>query len=221
MAEQGRPDSEPRRLHERARRAVFGHLGPAILHETNNVLTVMAGIRQILKSGAPVVDRIGAMIDEQLTKMDRLITSIRRIGPDDVLAGEPRRMLTTIVESLEQVVKIAAKGRGVNVERGELFEAEPADGEALALAGLVLVLPLFPPRGASGASRLRIGGRASARSVTLTLAFTPLREPPFPEDEALARGLLASVGGSCEVRSDAAGFAAGLVVPAAKSEPVA
>jgi hypothetical protein len=218
MAEQGRSDADPKRLHERARRAVFGHLGPAILHETNNVLTVMAGIRQILKTGAPVADRIGAMIDEQLTRMDRLIASIRRIGPDDVLVGEPRRMLSAIVEALEQVVKIAAKGRGVNVERGELFEAEPADGEALALASLVLVLPLFPPRGASGASRLKIGGRASARSVTVSLAFTPLREPPFAEDEALARALLASAGGSCEVKSDASGFVAGVVVPAAKTE---
>ena len=45
--------------HERARRAVFGFLGSAILHETNNVLTVMAGVRQLLKAGIALSDRVG------------------------------------------------------------------------------------------------------------------------------------------------------------------
>jgi len=216
MAEQAGSDADSKRLHERARRAVFGHLGPAILHETNNVLTVMAGVRQILKSGATVGDRIGTMIDEQLARMERLIASIRRIGPDELLAGEPRRTLAALVDALEQVVKLAAKGRGVEFLRGEIAAAEPADGEALALATLVLVLPLFPPRGAGGAARLELSGGRSARSVTLELSFTPLREPPFAEDEAVARALLASVGGSCDARRDATSFEATLVIPAAE-----
>ena len=216
MAEQAGADGDSKRLHERARRAVFGHLGPAILHETNNVLTVMAGIRQILKSGATVGDRIGTMIDEQLARMERLITGIRRIGPDDLLAGEPRRTLAALVDALEQVVKLAAKGRGVEFVRGEIAAAEPADGEALALATLVLVLPLFPPRGAGGAARLELGGGASARSVTLKISFTPLREIPYAEDEAVARALLATVGGSCDAKSDATRFEATLVVPSAQ-----
>jgi len=216
MAEQAGPDADSKRLHERARRAVFGHLGPAILHETNNVLTVMAGVRQILKSGATVGDRIGIMIDEQLARMERLITGIRRIGPDELLAGEPRRTLAALVDALEQVVKLATKGRGVEFVRGEIAAAEPADGEALALATLVLVLPLFPPRGAGSAARLELSGGASARSVTLELSFTPLREPSFAEDEAVARALLATVGGSCDVKSDATSFEATLVIPAAQ-----
>jgi hypothetical protein len=215
MAERGRGEPDPKRLHERARRAVFGHLGPAILHETNNVLTVMAGVRQIMKSGAPVSDRIGTMIDEQLNRMEQLVASIRRIGPDEVLAGAPRRSLPVIADALEQIVRLAGKGRGVSVERGKLPDAEPADAEALSLAGLCLVLPLFPPRGASGASRLLIHGQAAGAKVALTLAYAPLRETPAAEDEAVACGLLAAVGGSCDLRSDPAGFEATLVVPAA------
>ena len=218
MTERGGGDAEPKRRHERARRAVFGHLGPAILHETNNVLTVMAGVRQIMKSSAPVSDRIGTMIDEQLVRMEQLVASIRRIGPDDVMAGEPRRTLPAIADALEQIVRLAGKGRGVTVERGELADAEPADPEALALASLCLVLPLFPPRGASGASRLLLSGTTNEKSVSLALAYSPLRELLFAEDEAVARALAAAVGGSCDVRLDATGYAATLAVPAAAPE---
>jgi len=42
-----------------ARASSSRHLAPAVLHETNNVLTVMAGVRQFMKSSSPLSEKIG------------------------------------------------------------------------------------------------------------------------------------------------------------------
>lgn len=220
MAGREGPGSEEQRQLERARLVVFGHLAPVILHETNNVLTVMAGVRQFMKSSAPISDKIGTMIDEQLKRMDDLVGSIRRIGPDDATGGGARAGssgLGEVVDALEPVVRLAGKGRGVTVERGELAAAAPERREPLVLAVLAFLLPLLPPRGQVGATRVAIGGSAADGRAELRLNVTPPRAPPEAEDVALVRGLLAASGGSLRFEKSAAGFDATFVVPARRA----
>jgi len=217
MADREGPEAETKRQLERARLIVFGHLAPVILHETNNVLTVMAGVRQFMKSSAPLSDKIGTMIDEQLKRMDDLVGSIRRIGPDEATGGGARAGssgLAEVVDALEPVVRLAGKGRGVTVERGELTAATPERREPLVLAALALLLPLFPPRGQGGATRVAIGGSAVDGRAELRVSVSPQREPPEEEDVALVRGLLAASGGSLRFETSAAGFDATFDVPA-------
>jgi hypothetical protein len=220
MAGRAGPDAEERRQLERARLVVFGHLAPVILHETNNVLTVMAGVRQFMKSSAPLSDKIGTMIDEQLKRMDDLVGSIRRIGPDDATGGGSRAGssgLGEVVDALEPVVRLAGKGRGVTVERGELAAATPERREPLVLAALAFLLPLLPPRGHGGATRVAIGGGAAGGRAELRVNVSPPREPPEAEDVALVRSLLAASGGSLRFETSAAGFEATFDVPARRT----
>jgi hypothetical protein len=215
MADRPGPDAETRRLIERARLVVFGHLAPAILHETNNVLTVMSGVRQFLKSDAPLSDRIGTMIDEQLKRMDDLVGSIRRVGPEEATGGTASPRLADVVDAIEPVVRLAGKGRGVTVERGAIAAAAPANGEALALAGLALLLPMLPPRGAGGGSRVAIGATAADGKVSLLLRVAPARDALAAEDVGLVRDLLRASGGSLRFEPGAGGVDATLSVPAA------
>ncbi|HET6163928.1 MAG TPA: hypothetical protein VFG37_09700 [Planctomycetota bacterium] len=220
MAGREGPGAEEKRQLERARLVVFGHLAPVILHETNNVLTVMAGVRQFMKSSAPLSDKIGTMIDEQLKRMDDLVGSIRRIGPDDATGGGARAGssgLGEVVDALEPVVRLAGKGRGVTVERGELAAATPERREPLVLAVLAFLLPLLPPRGQGGATRVAIGGSGADGRAELRVNVSPSREPPEAEDVALVRGLLASSGGSLRFERSAAGFDVAFDVPARRA----
>ena len=213
MADRSGPDAESKRLLERARLLVFGHLAPMILHETNNVLTVMAGVRQLLKSNAPLSDKIGTMIDDQLARMDDLVGSIRRIGPDEP-GGKARPGLAEVVDALEPVVRLAGKGRGVTFERGAIAAAAPACPEALVLAALALLLPLLPPRGAGGAARVEIGAAAADRNVSLRLRVSPVRGALAEEERALVRDLLAASGGTLRAGTSGAAYEADLAVPA-------
>jgi hypothetical protein len=220
MAGREGPGADEKRQLERARLVVFGHLAPVILHETNNVLTVMAGVRQFMKSSAPLSDKIGTMIDEQLKRMDDLVGSIRRIGPDDATGGGARAGssgLGEVVDALEPVVRLAGKGRGVTVERGELAAATPERREPLVLAVLAFLLPLLPPRGQGGATRVAIGGSGADGRAELRVNVSPSREAPEAEDVALVRGLLASSGGSLRFERSAAGFDATFDVPARRT----
>ena len=220
MAGREGPGADEKRQLERARLVVFGHLAPVILHETNNVLTVMAGVRQFMKSSAPLSDKIGTMIDEQLKRMDDLVGSIRRIGPDDATGGGARAGssgLGEVVDALEPVVRLAGKGRGVTVERGELAAATPERREPLVLAALAFLLPLLPPRGQGGATRVAIGGSGADGRAELRVNVSPSREPPEAEDVALVRGLLASSGGSLRFERSATGFDATFDVPARRA----
>src|SRR6185369_1385607 len=140
------------------------------------------GVRQFMKSSAPLSDKIGTMIDEQLKRMDDLVGSIRRIGPEDATGGGARAGssgLGEVVAALEPVVRLAGKGRGVTVERGELAAATPARRA---------------PRGQGGATRVAIGGSGADGRAELRVNVSPSREPPEAEDVALVRGLLASSG---------------------------
>src|SRR5262245_54750541 len=143
--------------HERARRVVFGYLAPAMLHETNNVLTVMAGVRQLLRSGQSLSDRVGTMIDEQLVRMDELVKSIRRIGPEESDPGEGPRDVAFVVEAVARIVQLVGKGRGLTLERdSQPVAAAPQDPEALALATLCMLLPALPRRGRTSGTQVRL-----------------------------------------------------------------
>jgi hypothetical protein len=180
------------------------------------VLTVMSGVRQFLKSDAPLSDRIGTMIDEQLKRMDDLVGSIRRVGPEEATGGTASPRLADVVDAIEPVVRLAGKGRGVSVERGAIAAAAPANGEALVLAGLALLLPLLPPRGAGGSSRVAISATAADGKVSLLLRVAPARDALAAEDVGLVRDLLRASGGSLRFEPGAGGVDATLVVPAGR-----
>ena len=184
------------REHDRARRVVLGWLGGAILHETNNVLTVMAGVRQLAKAGVPMSDRIGTMIDQQLAKMETLVGWIRRLAPDDAEGGVAARTAGAVGETVERVVELAWKGRGVRFERQiDASAPPPADAEAAALAMLCLLLPVQPTRtGANAAVRLVVEKFGAGVAFLLHVAPAPILRADDP-DHARARALLAAVGG--------------------------
>jgi nitrogen-specific signal transduction histidine kinase len=184
--------------HERARRAVFGFLGSAILHETNNVLTVMAGVRQLLKAGLTLSDRVGTMIDQQLARMEELVGWIRRLGPDDGDPSSPPRNLAFVTESVEKVVLLAGKGRGVVVERQVAHpEACARDPEAMGLALLALLLPALPLRGGgNGGTKITLQCGLDGPTVRIVASLAAARPSTADEPEwNAARELLADVGG--------------------------
>jgi hypothetical protein len=202
--------------HERARRIVFGRLAPAILHETNNVLTVMAGVRQLAKAGQPLSERIGTLIDQQLAKMEELVGSIRRLAPDELDGKGTPRDLALVLDSVERLVRLAGKGRGVDVVREAGGERElPADLEALGLAALCVALPLVPSRGRAGGARLTLRPRSSGATVGIEVAFEPSRSEPTAEELDAARGLAESAGGRCVVRAERERLVAEVDVPRA------
>ncbi|MSR48337.1 MAG: hypothetical protein EXS13_14960 [Planctomycetes bacterium] len=210
-----RGDEATQRDHERARRAVFGYLGLAILHETNNVLTVMAGVRQLLKAGIALSDRVGGMIDQQLARMEELVGWIRRLGPGEGDAGAPPRTAGYVLETVERVVLLAAKGRGVAVERSvEGVDSRPSDPEGAGLALLCLVLPALPVRGAVGMA-IRLVARCDCGSVEFRVRCTPAPSDPSQEPEhERARAVVAAAGGVVKVSASADAWEGRLSFPA-------
>jgi hypothetical protein len=192
----GKSPSEERIEHERARRAVFGWLGGALLHETNNVLTVMAGVRQLAKAGVPMSDRIGGMIDQQLLRMEDLVGWIRRLAPDDSEGGAAASTASAVLETVEQIAQLAWKGRGIRIERRVGASVPPpVDAEAAALALLCLLLSVQPSR--SGSSVLvRLSAEAVGPGVSFLVSVAP---PPTiradDPDQARASALLSATGG--------------------------
>ncbi|MBM4013590.1 MAG: hypothetical protein FJ293_01310 [Planctomycetes bacterium] len=184
------------REHDRARRAVFGWLGGAILHETNNVLTVMAGVRQLARAGVPMSDRIGTMIDQQLAKMETLVGWIRRLAPEDAAGDAAARTAGAVAETVERVTELAWRGRGVRFERQvDPGAPPPADPEAAALVLLCLLLPVDPVRsGGNGAVRLVVEKQGDGLAFELRVAPAPVIRADDP-DHARARALIAAAGG--------------------------
>jgi nitrogen-specific signal transduction histidine kinase len=204
--------------HERARRAVFGFLGSAILHETNNVLTVMAGVRQLLKAGIALSDRVGTMIDQQLARMEELVGWIRRLGPDDGDPAAPPRTLAFVTESVEKVLLLAGKGRGVVVERHvDHPDARARDPEALGLALLALLLPALPMRGGgNGGTKITLRCALDGATVRIVATLAAARATTADEPEwNAARALLADVGGSLVVAAPPPDAALTVELPAA------
>jgi hypothetical protein len=199
--------------HERARRVVFGYLAPAMLHETNNVLTVMAGVRQLLRSGQSLSDRVGTMIDQQLARMDELVGSIRRVGPEEADPSEGVRDVSFVVEAVARIVQLVGKGRGLTLERDpQKVSALPRDSEALALATLCALLPALPRRGRASGTRVLL--RAAARDGEVWIE-TEVRLPDGSDAGAdaessggseleVVRALLDAAGGRIEARVDGA-----------------
>ena len=193
--------------HERGRHCVYGYLCPMVLHETNNVLTVMAGIRQILGQGRTLSDRIGPMIDGQLEKMDRLLGWIHGMGEDDAAAGGART-LAMVAGNLEQLLGLASKGRRtrLQVECGDA----PVQGqlvEALSLASLCTLLPMLPPRAPGATVEIVLRLDTSPAAVRSSARVSPCRfEPLDHPDVRLAASLVRGDGGaySCERTEDGA-----------------
>ncbi len=200
--------------HERARRAVFGHLGAAILHETNNVLTVMAGVRQLLKAGIALSDRVGGMIDQQLVRMEELVGSIRRLGPDDPEGGSAPRDAAFVLESVERILALVGKGRGLNFDRSAAPGVAPRDTEAAGLALLCALLPLLPERGGPG---FVLEMRATGADDRVRLVARCRPAPPAGRSEPewrLAEELLRAVGATLGSRFEGAELLVEVDLPA-------
>lgn len=202
--------------HERARRAVFGFLGGAILHETNNVLTVMAGVRQLLKAGISLSDRVGGMIDQQLARMEELVGWIRRLGPDERELDAAPRDAEFVLESVERIVALVGKGRGINLVRAPAPPIVPLDAEAAGLALLAALLPALPERGGVGiALELRASGEGGR--VRFFVRCRPARPVAAGEPEArIAEELCRAVGGTFVARTAADEWSADLDLPAGR-----
>lgn len=193
---------------DRGRRCVLGHLAPLILHETNNVLTVMAGVRQLLRLGKDLPERVGPMIDSQVEKMEQLMGWLRQLGPDDGVTGTPAVSGEAVAGTLAQVLRLAGKGRRLRVEsHGDPSASlSRALAEAVGLATLCLVLPLFPPRSPETQVQVELGLRQSGRGVQVSVrlegtAVGAAEEP----DVRLAAELAAAADGRLRVQADAAG----------------
>jgi signal transduction histidine kinase len=203
--------------HERARRAVFGFLAAAVLHETNNVLTVMAGVRQLLRAGQSLSERVGTMIDQQLARMEELVGAIRRVGPEESDPGKGPRGLVFVVDAVQRILALAGKGRGLSVER-ELppDDVRPGDAEALALATLLTLLPALPPRGRPAGTRVRLRGTVSDSEVRIETELAPLDgTPPVEPETQIARDLIVFVRGRLDSRIQDGALRAMIAVPRA------
>jgi len=201
--------------HERARRAVFGFLAASVLHETNNVLTVMAGVRQLLRAGQTLSERVGGMIDHQLARMEELVEAIRRIGPDDGEARDRPRDITAVLDAVDRIVQLAGKGRGIDFTReAPAGEVVPSDPEAMAVVTLLTILPCLPPRGRSGRTRVTLRGSADDGEVRIGIELDPATGRPADEPEsAVARALIARVGGRLEIAGGEGTVRAVVAVP--------
>ncbi len=201
--------------HERARRAVFGYVAPAILHETNNVLTVMAGVRQLLRAGQALSERVGTMIDQQLARMEALVGAIRRVGPEENEPPENARDASFVADAVSGIVSVVGKGRGLLLEReSSRSEARPGDAEALALATLCIVLPALPPRGGSAGTKIALRAADNEKEARIEIEIASIEGDPSREPEfELARALMARVGGRLDCRIDAGTLHAAAAVP--------
>lgn len=185
---------------ERSRRCVFGYLCPMILHETNNVLTVMSGIRQLLGQGRSLSDRIGPMLDSQLEKMDQLLGWIHGLSSDEV--GTATRTLEDLTANIDNLISLAAKGRRLQLTREGSDDAIPgAAFEVLALGTLCGVLPLIPPNAPGARLEARIEATRVEAGYQIRAVVDPSAvEPSDAPDIRLGASLVRSWGGtfSCD-----------------------
>lgn len=185
---------------ERCRRSVLGYLSPLFLHEMNNVLTVMSGIRQLMKAGMQLSDRVGPMIDAQLDKVEQLMEQIRALTPDDPSAAVGRDPGEAGLEAVCRLLELAGKGRPLRIgleapAPGEL----PAEAvEPLALALLGAVLPTLPAHGGDVHEiQLRAGGEGGERWL-LAVLDGGKEILARHADVGLSRSLLECYGGRLE-----------------------
>lgn len=186
------------RLRERLRRSVFGFVAPAIVHETNNVLTVLAGVRQLLRTQATLPERAGSMLDQQLERMDDLVGRVRRLGADDPEAEEGGRSLADVLGSIRGIVEVVGKGRGLAIEAGAAEGQAAADPEALALIALGAILPALPPRGAGASVRLRMSASCAGSRETIAAELAPADSGTDEPETSTARALARECGGRLE-----------------------
>jgi hypothetical protein len=192
-------------LMERGRRAVFGYLGTFILHETNNVLTVMSGVRQLMKSARPLPERVGPMIDNQLAKVEQLMEWIRTLRPEEG-PGATRIPLRDLVEATHQVLLLGAKGHRL-VVTPNCDETLPLTGEAAGPLILGILCSTLPFVRAPLGRRLHLAGRSSDQEVVVEAILEPPPEAAERDpDVQLAGELLAAQGGGLEQGPSASGW---------------
>jgi hypothetical protein len=205
------------RLRERLRRSVFGFVAPAIVHETNNVLTVLAGVRQLLRTQATLPERAGSMLDQQLERMDDLVGRVRRLGADEPEAGEGRRGLAEVLGSIRGIVEVVGKGRGLAIESSAAEGQAAVDPEALALITLGAILPALPPRGAGGSVRLRLSASGGGSSESIAAELSPADSGIDETETSSARALARECGGRFEWKLEGGALIIRVELPRARA----
>jgi hypothetical protein len=184
-----------------------------VLHETNNVQTVMAGVRQLLKVGQLIPDKVGQMIDTQIEKMEHLMTALRGLGQD--AEEEPRRP-EDLLRHLEALVSLAGKGRALRVERRvhAAVRLRTEEQEALSLATLCFVLPHLPPKGSGDRIVLELDLDRAASGPVLRASLSPFAgSPEAHPDVTLAEAVVQSASGRLTWGGDARAIHVSLQLP--------
>ena len=175
-------------VREFARRAVFGWIGPAVLHETNNVLTVLSGVRQVLQLNLPMGGGVGALVDPQVARGEARVNHVRALNA-------PGATVDAALVAVHRLLDLCGKGRGVTVRHDAgTGSAALADPEAFALALFLAGAIALPPRGLRGGTEQVLRGSVAGPAgelVACGVADDPRRAPEW----RTADELMASVGG--------------------------
>ncbi len=185
---------------EHAWRIVYGHLAPMILHETNNVLTVMAGLRQMMRTSQLLPERMGAMIDDQLQRVDLIMSCIRALSADEI--DQERLTPVQMVHRLEKLVQLASKSRKVLliVSADEAPILNGVSTEFMALSMLCFLLPMIPPRGKPAQVQMGIEIQCEADQQRWAASVNPaLHDLLGDPDVGFARTLVRAAGGQSTI----------------------
>lgn len=176
------PEVECRR--ERTRRRVLGYLAPMILHETNNVLTVLAGLRQILRMGQVPSEKVGPMIDGQVSKMEELLHSLQGFSED----GGHRPAARDLFDRVEAMLRLAGKGSRLEVIRtGDERELSGLNYETVGQSLELILLASLPERRSTPVVKLELGASPGPDGgVELRAVVQPARERIDEDDLQLA-----------------------------------
>ncbi len=189
-------------LLERGRRCVFGYLCPMVLHETNNVLTVMAGVRQLMRIGQSLPDRVGPMIDSQLEKMESLLNRIHWMGQEDGLEAAPPKTVEETQNNLLELVRLGTKGRVLNVTEGgsTTGSLDSRESEVVGLSFLCTFFGVLPEKSAAPRVNLHLEPALDGPSKTMRWRIDPFRGDPRSQPEILlALDIVQATGGEMTV----------------------
>ena len=165
------------------------------------MLTVLAGVNQILRLGQVPADRVGPMIDGQVDKMEHLLHGLQGFSADSRECGE--HTSTEMFTTVEFLLRLAGKGcRFVVSTEGSTNTLERDEYRVLGRALQLALLAFLPPRAEVTQVDLRFEDRGlgSPGAGAICAELGPPRETVDETDLQVVRDLL-RVGG-WDVRFD-------------------